>query len=242
MRGDAETHKVIGLFSVEKLVNIARFAGLAPGDRVIDFGCGFGENLIAWSERYGISGFGIDAGSEQIEFAQSAIKGSSQESLLEFVHGDATDRSYLDQSYDLAACITATNMFGRADVMFRAAIRHMKEAIKDNGYLLIAEPYYNNENVPDALIEYEGALHTEQDLIDTISEEGFELVYLLHSSRDEWDRYISSNLYHMIRHLQEHPDDLQRESILTFQKRWQDMYVSYRKKYQECAAFLMTRL
>lgn len=124
--------------------------------------------------------------------------------------------------------------------MIRNAIRHMKRAIRDGGYLLIAEPYYRTADVPEALIDYEGPLQTEADLIRTIPEEGFELVQMAHSDRDDWDRYISSNMYHAIRWLKENPSHPDRQRRLESHRRWQEMYVNYRLNLQGCVALLMT--
>jgi len=126
--------------------------------------------------------------------------------------------------------------------MFRNAIRHMKKAIRDGGYLLIAEPYYYTADVPQALIDYEGPLNTEADLIRTIRDEGFELVQIAHSDRSDWDRYISSNLYHTIRWLKENPTHPDRQRKLESHRRWQDMYVGYRLELQGCVALLMTSI
>ena len=41
---------VIGLLSPEKLLGIAQFAGLSNGSHVIEFGCGYGEDLLHLSE------------------------------------------------------------------------------------------------------------------------------------------------------------------------------------------------
>jgi SAM-dependent methyltransferase len=171
-------HVVIGLMSPEKLAGIAQFAGLDETSRVIDFGCGYGETLLYWAETFGISGIGIDISETHIEYAKKAIQGLPIADRVNYVCTDATTYPFEPQSFDLAACITATNMFGDADIMFGNAIHHMKDAIKDDGYLLIVEPYYNNPEVPKELIDYEGPLLTEIDLIHTIQREGFDLAYI----------------------------------------------------------------
>ncbi len=52
--------ELINPVSAEKVVEIGRLAGLAPGKQVIDFGCGYAEALVLWAERFGSSGVGID--------------------------------------------------------------------------------------------------------------------------------------------------------------------------------------
>jgi cyclopropane fatty-acyl-phospholipid synthase-like methyltransferase len=46
--------------SAQKIVRAGEVAGLAPGARVVDFGCGYGEALALWAERFGVSGGGVD--------------------------------------------------------------------------------------------------------------------------------------------------------------------------------------
>jgi SAM-dependent methyltransferase len=235
-------HVVIGLMPHGKLAGIAQFAGLCENSHVIDFGCGYGDALFCWATTFWISGVGIDSSEIHIEYAKNAKDGLPVADRIDFMCTDATTYRFEPQSFDLAACIAASNMFGEADIMFGNAIRHMKEAITDDGYLLVVEPYYIRPDVPKELIDYEGPLPTEIDLIHTIQGEGFELVYMVHSNRADWDRYISSNLFYNVKWLttnRNHPEWQQR---LDSHRRWQEMYVRYRSRYEACVALLMTRI
>jgi len=236
------THVVIGLMSAEKLGVIAHFAGLDETSRVIDFGCGYGETLLSWAKNFGISGIGIDISETHIEYAKNAIQGSPFANKIDYVCTDATTYPFEPQSFDLAACITASNMFGEADVMFGNAIKYMKAAIKADGYLLLVEPYYTRPNIPQELIDFEGNLPLEIDLLHTIQREGFELVYMMHADRADWDRYISSNLYYNTQWLREHRNHPEWQQKFQWNRCWQEMYVRYRSQYQQCVALLITRL
>ena len=46
--------------SPQKVVAVGHVLGLNERSRVIDFGCGMGEDLCLWSSRFGISGVGIE--------------------------------------------------------------------------------------------------------------------------------------------------------------------------------------
>jgi SAM-dependent methyltransferase len=235
-------YPVIGLLPPDKLSAVAQFAELNAESRVIDFGCGYGEALRCWAERFGVSGLGIDVDKRHIEGAREAIAGHASGARIEYICADATQYTFEPGVFDLAACINASNMFGSADVMFRNAIRHMRRAIREAGFLLIVEPYYNTPVVPQALIDYEGPLRTEAELVDTIRKEGLELVCMLHSDVTDWDRYISSNNYHSVKWLREnrdHPDWQKRRAA---HRRFQDMYIQYRRQYQSSVAVLMTAI
>ncbi|MCX6019736.1 MAG: class I SAM-dependent methyltransferase, partial [Chloroflexi bacterium] len=46
--------EIINPTSREKLLRVGRVAGLQPGQRVIDFGCGYGGVLSLWAQEFGI--------------------------------------------------------------------------------------------------------------------------------------------------------------------------------------------
>ena len=58
-----------------KLDLIFRKLNLAPGMRVLDIGCGWGEALKLAAERYGVSGVGVTVSQEQAEYAREICKG-----------------------------------------------------------------------------------------------------------------------------------------------------------------------
>lgn len=58
-----------------KLDLVCRKLGLAPGMRVLDIGCGWGEALKFAAERYGVSGVGITVSQEQAQFARDLCTG-----------------------------------------------------------------------------------------------------------------------------------------------------------------------
>jgi len=233
---------VMGLLPPSKLAAIAQFAGLDAASKVIEFGCGFGEALLVWAETFGVAGIGLDAGEDQIRGAIDAASRSPHAGRLQYICTDAPTYEFVAGSFDMAACINATNMFGRQEAMFAIAIRHMKQAIRDDGCLLIAEPYYNRPGVPQQLIDYEGPLNTEENLLRAMHAEGFDLVYMIHSDRADWDRYISSNAYHTIGWLKDNRDHPEYQQRLEGHRRWSEMYVKYRLPYQESVAMLMTRV
>jgi len=76
-----------------KLELIFRKLGLAPGMRVLDIGCGWGEALKLAAENYGVSGVGITVSQEQAEYARRISVGLPIEIRL-------ADYRTLDESFD----------------------------------------------------------------------------------------------------------------------------------------------
>jgi len=233
---------VIGLMPPDKLTAVAAYADLNATSRVIDFGCGYGEALLCWAETFGISGLGIDRDEQHIARAKEILATTAYADRVEYVCADAMRYPFQPGFYHLAACASASNMFGPPESMFRNAIRHLRQTILLDGYLLIVEPYYNATSVPQELVGYEGKLPTEVELTRVVRDEGFEIVCFLHSDVTDWDRYISSNLAHAVRWLRENHGHADWRKRLESHHRFQDMYVQHRKRYQEVVALLMTRI
>jgi len=233
-------YPVIGLLSPDKLLSIALFADLSSSSRVIDFGCGFGESLMHLANQFHITGMGIDILANHVDRANAALEGHSED--IEFVQADVLKYPFVPESFDMAICINATNMFGTPDIMFRNAIKFMRRAIKKTGHLLIAEPCYNTDIVPEQLIKYEGPLATESKLLEFARDEGYEVVCIVHSDKTDWDRYISTNSHDSVTWLQDNKNHPEWNQVLSSHREFQDMYVRYRLKFQESVALLMTAI
>jgi cyclopropane-fatty-acyl-phospholipid synthase len=76
-----------------KLELIFRKLGLAPGMRVLDIGCGWGEALKLAAERYGVTGVGVTVSQEQAEYAREICRGLPVEIRL-------ADYRTLDEKFD----------------------------------------------------------------------------------------------------------------------------------------------
>ena len=76
-----------------KLELIFRKLGLAPGMRVLDIGCGWGEALKLAAERYGVTGVGVTVSQEQAEYARKICIGLPVEIRL-------ADYRTLDEKFD----------------------------------------------------------------------------------------------------------------------------------------------
>ena len=76
-----------------KLDLIARKLELAPGMKVLDIGCGWGEALKFMAERYGVSGVGVTISKEQAALARELCRGLPVEIRLQ-------DYRELDGRYD----------------------------------------------------------------------------------------------------------------------------------------------
>jgi len=221
--------------SPEKILKAGQMAGLKPGSKVIDFGCGFAEPMVLWAERFGISGVGIDIRPYACERAKNKIASRGLTPRLEVVCGDASNYEYPSHSFDLAACIGATFIWGT----FRDAVHAMKNAILPTGKLVIGEAYWLTDNIPVEFRSQQTEVMTEVELLQGARQEGFDFEYVLHSNHDEWDRYEADNWYGLLRWIEDNPEQPECQQVIDHLHESQDEYARYGRMYLGWAIYVL---
>ncbi len=211
----------------EKLLKAGQIAGLKPGNRVIDFGCGYAESLILWAERFGISGVGIDIRPNACQRAEIRVAQSGLADRIEIVCGDAGKYPFQPNSYDVATCIGATFIWEG----FGAAVQAMSKATIPGGRLVIGEAYWLTEAVPGDFRAAQTEIHEETQLLDWAHEAGYEFEYVLHSNRDEWDRYEASNWLGLVDWIETNPTHPERQQVIDHLHESQAEYLRYGSRY-----------
>jgi len=220
----------------DKVLQAGQILGLKTGQRVIDFGSGFGEVLALWAEHFGISGVGIDIRWNACQRAKEKLLARGLTERIEIVCRNANDYLFEPNSYDVASCIGATFIW---DGGFRAALQVMKKAIHANGKLVVGEAHSQVDVLP---VEYgrKEQLLTEYELLKIIRHEGFELEYILRASRDDWDRYESGNWVGLLRWIEANPDHPERLHVIEHLRESQDEYLQYARQYFGWAMYILT--
>jgi cyclopropane fatty-acyl-phospholipid synthase-like methyltransferase len=89
----------------ESLVNMNRavgaFAGLEPGMRVLDAGCGVGGPSTWIAETYGVNVVGVTLSGVQVAKAQKYARQRHLEDRVQFEQQDFTDLTFPDESFDV---------------------------------------------------------------------------------------------------------------------------------------------
>jgi SAM-dependent methyltransferase len=220
----------------DKLIHAGRIAGLAKGSSLIDYGCGYGAELLLWARAFGISGLGIDIRPAACDRARAAIKAQGFEGQLEVVCGNAGEYRVEPQSYDIAACIGATFCWKGG---FKEAVHAMKAAVKPGGRLVVGEVSWTGSQVPTEYAQRESFIKTEYELLQMAREEGLEIIYVLHSSHDDWDHYQAENWRGLSDWLDENPTHPQRADVLQHLHESQEEYLRYEREYLGWALYVL---
>jgi SAM-dependent methyltransferase len=227
--------ELVNPISPEKVLTIGRFAGMAPGKTLVDFGCGYAEPLVLWSETFGIAGLGIDIREAAVRRARAKIAAHGLEDRLQIVHGSGADYPFEPGSFDYAACVGASFIWGG----YRQALQALRRAIRPNGKVIIGEPYWLKEAVPPDFAQTQSEIHSEASLLHATREQGFDIQYVVRASHEDWDRYEAGNWDGLLHWIEENPAHPERQQVIDHLHESQDEYFTYGREYFGWALYLL---
>ena len=106
--------------------------GDACGKKVLDLGCGTGENIIPLAKR-GARVIGMDISTELVDLAQQRLKGAGVEAVMRV--GSAYDTGLPDESVDIIFCIALIHHLDIA-----SARDEMRRVLARDGLIILSEP------------------------------------------------------------------------------------------------------
>jgi SAM-dependent methyltransferase len=129
---DAEAYeRLMGRWSRYLVPELIAFAGVAPGDRVLDLGCGTGNLALALSERAELCDIvGVDAAGCYVDHARSR----SSDPRLRFTIGDAQALDFPDAVFDRVLSLLALNFVAQP----AQAIGEMRRVTRQGGVVAAA--------------------------------------------------------------------------------------------------------
>jgi len=216
-------------FSDEKLMLVGEIAHelgyLHPGARLLDLACGQGEMLSRWAQKYGIAGAGVDLSEAFIAAAQDRARQLGVASQVEFLAADAIQFCQSAPSYDIVSCSGASWIGGGT----AGAIALMRKALRDEqrGLLLLGELFWNwepNTQAADAMGVKADEVHTLPALYDIFSQSGVQLLNMVCTDDEGWDRYQTYHWMAIHRWAQEHPGDPESAQLALEIENWKRGY------------------
>lgn len=232
-------HHIQNPLSAEKLRLIGTICEVSERTEILDLACGKGELLCQWAADHGATGTGVDISDVFIEQAIDRATEYDVSSHLTFERGDAVDYPVEDHDVDISSCIGASwigdGLLGTLELLNRARR-------DETSLLLVGEPFWNTPppaGAVDAVANgEEGMFETLPGLLDTVEEAGYDLVEMVLSNHDDWDRYVASQWKTVDEWVRDHPDDSDAEAIDEWISDSRQAYLQFGREYLGWGVFV----
>ncbi|MCC6615489.1 MAG: class I SAM-dependent methyltransferase [Anaerolineae bacterium] len=233
-------HHILNPLNQDKLMLLGEICHLQEGTQILDLACGKGEMLCQWAWKYAIQGQGVDISAVFLAAARERAEELGVTERLTFIEGDASTYIARPEPFDIVSCLGATWIGGG----LVGTIELLKPTLKTDGLMLIGEPYWLEEPPATA---YE-ALGVQSDdfvsLIGTferIESAGMELIEMVLSNQDDWDRYEAMQWQTLHNYLRAHPDDEKARAVWDWKVKDRRTYLEYGRRYLSWGVFVLRR-
>jgi predicted O-methyltransferase YrrM len=178
-------HEILNPTSREKLVLLGHFLGLTPDSSVLDIAAGKGGPAVILSREFGSRITCVERAPEFVPELRERVRREGLEERIEIVAQDATEFPLEPERYDVGMCIGATFVWRNLDGTLAA----LTPTVRPGGHLAIGEVFLHKP-VPGGLTDYE-EFASLSETAARFDQANLELVTLIASSLDDWDRYES---------------------------------------------------
>ena len=151
---------------------------LAPGDRLLDVGCGWG-GMVRYAARRGVRTLGVTLSGQQAAWAQAAIAKEGLGDLAQVRHGDYRDVA--ESGFDAVSSIGLTEHIGVRN--YPSYFSFLRDRLRPGGLLLnhcITRPS-NPQQATGAFIDRyvfpDGELTGSGHIVTTVEDSGLEVVH-----------------------------------------------------------------
>ena len=155
------------------------FANLHPGDRVVDFGCGGGIDVILAAHQVGPQGkvVGIDFAPQMIERAKQTMAEAGMQDRDIELHVTAMEKSQLpDRCVDVVISNCVINLCPNKDAVYAEAFR----ILRPGGWIAISDIVFTENIDPDLQERLQatwtgclGGAIAEEDYLNIVKQAGF---------------------------------------------------------------------
>jgi SAM-dependent methyltransferase len=225
-------HELQNPTSFEKIRLLGERLGLQSDSRVLDIGAGKGGPARLLAEEFGCRITCVERAPEFVEVARDRAS-----ERIEVVEADAKDFP-IERSYDAALCLGASFAFDG----LVPTVNALREAVPPRGFVAVGEPYWRRWPLPPAFEVEEGEEFLPlAETVGRFESAGVEVVTMIDSSTDDWDRYETLHWLALEEWLAANPDDPQAEEFRGRGRHYRDRYLRWIRDLMGWAIFICRR-
>ena len=208
---------------------------LRPDSTVLDLAAGKAGPAILLAETFGCRVTCVERSEEFVAAARGRVKEAGVAHLVELVQADAAGFHAGDDRYDAALCLGASFIWGG----LARTVRALSPAVVGGGSVVVGEPYWRTWPLPDEFRPDEDYdFKPLPETIQRFESAGVELIGLIASSQDDWDRYESLHWQALEEWLAENPTDPDAREFHELGRRERDTYVRWLRDLLGWAIFI----
>lgn len=230
-------HLICNPTSSEKLDELIALLDLPRGAHVLDIGCGKAEFLVRLVEHYDCVATGVDKSPYVVRDAREQALARVPEADLTLIEQDGAEYEGRPASFDLAACLGASWIYGG----YAGTLTALAALMKPGGQVLSGEPFIIGDP-PDEFFERSGfgrgEFGTHAANVATGTELGLRPLYALVSNHDDWDRYEGLQWRAAERWAATHPGDPDRAEVLDNVAKYRETYLRWGRAHLGWALYL----
>ena len=234
----AETrHRILNPLSKAKHDLLGEICAPRAGARHLDLACGKGELLCRWARGFGTVGVGVDVSEVFLAAAAERAAELGVTDAVTFVREDAARYEAELAAFDVVSCVGATWIGGG----LTGTLELMAGPLAAGGVLLVGEPFWIDPPPAEvrAAMEEEGDYVDLAGTLDRIEDAGWELVEMVASSGDDWDRYVAAQWWTLRDWLRAHPDDPDHDTFAAWLDASRRAYLAHERRYLGWAVFVL---
>jgi hypothetical protein len=161
-----------------------------------------------------------------VHAARSRAADAGVEALVEFFAQDAQNFPLKEDHYDAATCLGASFVWGG----LTETVAALTPTVHDDGFIAVGKPYWRVSPLPGEFTPEEGWLFLPlTETVERFEAAGIELVTLISSSQDDWDRYESLHWYALEEWLHDNPGDQDAGRFREMGRRYKRAYLRWHR-------------
>jgi hypothetical protein len=228
-------HELQNPTSPEKIRRLGEVLGLDQSSHVLDIGGGRGGPAVLLASELGCRVTLVELSSEFAAAARQRAEAAGVAGLVDVVESDAKAFAIEPAGYDAAVCIGASFAFDG----LVPTVRALAEAVPSRGLIAVGEPYWREWPLPNGFTPPEGEDFLPlAETVERFESAGVEVVTLIASTEDDWDRYESEKWLALEEWLAANPGDPQADEFRERGRRERERHLGWRRALLGWAIFV----